>query len=269
MPSLIEKVSIVTQAIRTLLAVVLVGGLGAAGWYGYTLVDSRQRASRELAHAKEQLKLTLEHVASLEEVVETQEAEIDRLATAMRLLKVDHRVALLSVRDQTRDPATGQLISWIEFQELDDRGEPMEPAKQFQIPGDVVYIDSWIVKFDDKYVEQADIHRSTSLVLFRRIFGDKQRPTDGFVLDEVGFRPRIYGRGGRVSDLEKQIWGDFWSVANDMQKQNALGIRAAHGEAPSIKVQPGKIYRITLRASGGLTVTVEPAAPANKPQPAA
>ena len=113
-----------------------------------------------------------------------------------------------------------------------------------------MYVDAWVVKFDDKYIEQAAIDRSTSLVLFRRIFGEQQQPAEGFVLDESGMRPTIYGRGGNLSELEKKIWGDFWNVANDEARQAELGIRAAHGEAPSLKVQKGKSYRLELRAEG-------------------
>ena len=65
----------------------------------------------------------------------------------------------------------------------------------------------------------------------------------------------MYGRGGEMSEFEKKIWGDFWEVANSETKQNELGIRAVHGEAPSIKVKKGKAYRVDLRASGGLSIT--------------
>jgi len=119
-----------------------------------------------------------------------------------------------------------------------------------------------VVKFDDKYIEQADIHRSTSLVLFRRIFGNQQKPDDGFALDAEGSNPRAYSSGGKTSDLERKVFGDFWKVANDKQKQMELGIRAAHGEAPNIKVEKGKSYRIMLRASGG--VSLNPDMPVRK-----
>ena len=261
MPNLIERVSIITQAIRTLLAVVVVGGLGTAGWYGYRLVDSRDRTQRELADAREELDRRREQVSTLEATIVEKDGEIDRLTTAMRLLKVDHRVALLSVLEQETNPESGQLESLIEFQELDDRGEPLDAPRQFRIQGDIVYIDSWIVKFDDKYIEEADLHRSTSLVLFRRVFGSDQRPSDAFALDREGTRPGIYGRGGRMSEFERQIWSDFWAVANDVDKQAELGIRAAHGDAPSIKVEVGRTYRITLRASDGLSVSVERSQP--------
>jgi hypothetical protein len=263
MPSLMENVSIVSHAVRTLLVLIGVGGLGTAAWYGYSQLDARgreaRRAAAALAQAEEELAQRNAQIQTLEIRVDQQQQEIDRLDTAMRLLKVDHRIARLSVVEQRNDPGSGQLSTTVAFQELDESGKPVGPAKTCEIPGDVVYLDSWVVKFEDKYVEQADLHRATSLVLFRRLFGERQRPTEGFVLDEVGSRPGIYDRGGQMSDFERQIWEDFWSVANDQARQQELGIRAAHGEAPSIRVEPGKSYRITLRSSGGLTVGLETA----------
>ncbi len=187
--------------------------------------------------------------------VEEQQEEIERLDTAMRLLKVDHRMALIRVVDQKRDEANDMTLTSIEFQEINGNGDPIGMAKPFEIKGDILYIDSWVVKFDDKYVEEADIDRATSLVLFRRIFGEMQEPRDGFALDETGSRPAVYGHGGEMSDFEKKIWGDFWEVANSDSKQDELGIRAVHGEAPSIKVKKGMAYRVDLRASGGLSIS--------------
>ena len=276
MAGLVESISVFNSTVRTLLALVLVGGLGAGGWYGYNLYNAQEiearRRAEELAEAQNQLEQTHQlleqkqvEIGQLEATVEEQTEQIARLDTALRLLKIDHRVARLKVLDQQTDAESGETVSLVEFQELDDRGQPVDAPRQFRVRGDVVYVDSWIVKFDDKYVEQADLHRSTSLVLFRRIFGAAQQPRHGFLLDESGVRPRVYGQGGVLTDFEKKIWEDFWNVANDEQKQAELGIRAAHGEAPSIRMEKGKVYRITLRASGGLTVELETEVAETKP----
>ena len=125
------------------------------------------------------------------------------------------------------------------------------------------------MKFDYKNVEEADIDRSTSLVLFRRIFGESQKPADGFPLDTVGTRPNAYGRGKPMSDFEKKIWGDFWNIANDAAKARKMGIRAAHGDAPFIKLKKGKSYRIELRASDGLSIRPDDGPPPVPGKPAA
>ena len=116
-----------------------------------------------------------------------------------------------------------------------------------------MYVDNWIVKFEDAYVEQADIERGTSLVLFRRIFSEKQQPSEGVSLDEVGMRPQAYGRGGVLTDFERKLWGEFWEFANNSKKAAEMGIRAANGEAISIQVREGMSYQLKLRSSGGLS----------------
>ncbi|MDA1054811.1 MAG: hypothetical protein O3C40_30665 [Planctomycetota bacterium] len=263
--SLIEKVSIVTSAVRTLLATVLVGGLGIGGWYGYTTYNATEIEAKQAAAALAQAQADLEskeavirvkeqEIGALNDEVAAQLKEIERLDTAMRLLKVDHRMARVSVVEQVKDEAAGSAVTHVDFQEINGNGDPIGAPKRFEIKGDVLYIDCWVVKFDDKYIEQADIDRSTSLVLFRRIFGEMQEPRDGFALDEDGLRPVVYGRGGEMSEFEQKIWDDFWEVANSKAKQDELGIRAIHGEALSIKAMKGNTYYIDLRASGGLSL---------------
>lgn len=263
-----ESISTVNSLVRTTLALTVVGGVGVAGWFGYSTINERELRQHELLQTKGELQEAQQklhqaevNVNRMKEAVAQKEQEIARLDTAMRLLKVDHRVARLSVVDQEKDPANGEVVSRVEFVELDDRGQEVDKPREFSIKGDLVYIDSWIVKFDDKYVEQADLHRSTSLVLFKRIYGEKQEPIQGFVLDEAGFAPRVYARGDRPTDFAQKIFGDFWSVANDHQKQQELGIRAAHGTADYIKVEKGKSYKVEIRSSGDVTIGPDDSAP--------
>jgi hypothetical protein len=62
-----------------------------------------------------------------------------------------------------------------------------------------------------------------------------------------------------MTDSEREIWSKFWDYANSPALAGQVGIRAAHGEAPSIKLMPGKRYRISLRASAGLEIVTEEA----------
>ena len=114
-----------------------------------------------------------------------------------------------------------------------------------------MYVDCWVVKFDDKYIEQADALRSASLCIFKSIFGNLDGPEGSMPLDthSEDSYPEVYTDNSK-SRFEQQIWGDFWSLANDEQSQEELGIRAIHGQANYLKVQKGKIYKITVRASG-------------------
>jgi len=261
MPGLTDGVATVNSLIRTVLALVVVGGISAAGYVGWTTYNASELQEKELENARNQLKEREAKIArmdgqinTLNQVVKEKDERIEHLDTALRLLKVDKRVARLTILDQGQDEESKRKFAIVQFEEIDKDGKAIDKPRKFKVFGDIIYIDSWVVKFDDKYVEQAEIHRSTSLVLFRRIFGNQQKPDDGFKLDEVGSNPSVYSRGGKTSDLQRKIFSDFWSVANNKTKQKELGIRAAHGEAPNIKVEKGKTYLLNLRSSGGVSL---------------
>jgi hypothetical protein len=282
MPSTMENISTINSFIRTVLATIVLGVAGVAGWFGYSTYNKNEIAARksadQLAKANEQLELTKKDVeakaaeiAQKTQLLQEKEVQIaalskdvERLETSLALVKVDHRLAKLTVTDQGIDQSSGQPFSLVEFVELNDDGNPLDTPREFRVRGDLVYIDNWIVKFEDKYVEQADLERGTSLILFHRIFGDKQQPADGFPLDEQGTRPKAYASGGKMTDLEKKIWGDFWNIANDEKMAHELGIRAAHGGAVSMKVQKGKTYRVIMRSTGDLSIVPEEKTPTER-----
>lgn len=282
MPSTMENISTINSFIRTILATIVIGVAGVAGWFGYSTYNKNEIAARktatELAKANEQLELTKKDVeakaaeiAQKTQLLQEKEVQIaalskdvERLETSLALVKVDHRLAKLTVTDQGIDQSSGQPFSLVEFVELNDEGAPLDTPREFRVRGDLVYIDNWIVKFEDKYVESADIERGTSLILFHRIFGDKQQPADGFPLDEQGTRPKAYASGGKMTDLEKKIWGDFWNIANDEKMAHEMGIRAAHGGAVSMKVQKGKTYRVIMRSTGDLSIVPEEKTPTER-----
>ena len=279
MAGIMESLSTINSFLRTLIALVVVGGVGAGGWYGYTTYNAKEiearkktealaAAEKSLSDARQELNQAQADVARQADEIRAKDSEIAALAanvkkleTALYYLKVDHRVARFTAVDQSKDDATGEIATLIEFVELNDEGQPIDTPRQFRIQGDTVYIDGWVVQFDDKYVEQADLERGTSLLLFKRIFGSGQKPDDGFPLDEVGSAPRKYARGGKMSDFEKKIWDDFWNIANDPAKATALGIKASHGVAPYMKVHKGTTYKIQLRASGQPSLVAEEVAP--------
>jgi len=295
MPGVMETVSTLNSFVRTVLAVIVVGGLCVAAWFAYTTYYAGDLAMREkdaaLVEAREQLlqqrglldkkerelSIKARELAARDATISEQETEIDtlgktlqekeeeiqQLGAAIRLLKVDHRLAQISVLDQGKAADTGKLFTKIEFIELDDEGRKIDQPKVFTLDGDMVYVDYWVAKFDDEYVQRADLLRGTSICLFSRIFGEFQEPSQGFQIDEIGSRPNAYARGGKMSDFEKKIWDDFWNIANNPDQARQLGVRAAHGEAVSTRLRKGKTYRLLLRASGGLAITpAEPNSPA-------
>jgi hypothetical protein len=287
-----ETIHNVNTTLRSLLMLVLVGGAGFGGYKVYEvynkpqlqLADKQVELDKTLAslqRANKDLEARQREVAELSTQLDEKTALAERLEVAMNLLKVRRRLARLTVLDQRErtdsdavQPTTADeegtsptnLISRIEFVEINGEGQPIGEAKQFEIVGDMVYIDYQRVTFDDKYVENSDLDRSTAIALFQRIFGEHQDPADGFHLDTIGTRPSAYARGTDMSDFERKIWNDFfWLIANDSQRAAALGIHAASGAAVSMRVQAGKTYEVELRSTGDISIRPleTPATPAD------
>jgi len=191
-----------------------------------------------------------QEVAGLQEQLARQELQLD-------MLRARNRVAEIEVLDQYPDPsARSGLSTRFRFQEVDDTAHALGPAQEFTVDGSLVYLDAQVIKFDDVFVEQQDLLRGSSLLLFRRLFGEYQSPIEGFPIDAVGQRPSAYDLEGGEPAFHKDLWEHFWEYANRPGVSGESGVRAMHGEAPYIKLQPGKSYTVELRQSGGLSIRV-------------
>ncbi|MBW3600860.1 MAG: hypothetical protein KY475_26785, partial [Planctomycetes bacterium] len=119
-----ENLSILNSAVRTFLALVIVGALGLGGWIGY---QSYYESDIAIRRTSEELEATRQELAAREEAlrekdellakkdteiedlnhtIEAKDEEIAQLDTKMRLLKVDRRIAHLTIEDQREDPET-------------------------------------------------------------------------------------------------------------------------------------------------------------------
>jgi hypothetical protein len=275
-----DTLSNVNSAIRNVLLMVLIAGAGVGGYKAYDLFNAPrqqladkqaelEKAASNLKQANDELAAQQKQVTELTAGLADKTAQLERVEVAMQLLKVRHRLARLKVLDQqgtaSLNPAIpsegtdnkashSNVLTKIEFVEVDEQGNQIGEPKRFDIVGDMVYVDYLRVTFEDKYIEQSDLDRSTSLALFQRIFGEHQSPAEGFQLDTVGTRPTAYARGAQMTEFEKRIWNDFWLIANDPQRARDLGIYAAHGAAVAMRVQKGKTYELELRSTGEMTV---------------
>jgi hypothetical protein len=283
-----DTISNVNSAMRNLLLLVLIGGAGYGGYKAYDLYNEPQKQLKEqqaalddlqskFKQANDDLAARQKEIENLSVQLKEKIAEVDRLQLARKLASVQHRLARLTVLEQREvpslipaAPAIGteatasrpDVITKIQFVDINEQGQPIGEPKTFDIKGDMIYVDYLTVNFEDKYIEKSDLERSTSIALFQRIFGEHQEPAKGFQLDTVGTRPTAYARGTKMSDFEKKIWDDFWLIANDNKRAKELGIDAIQGKAVAIRAQPGKSYEIKLRSTGDITIRpIEPPAP--------
>lgn len=104
----------------------------------------------------------------------------------------------------------------MEFFELSPAGELISEGKEIELNGDV-YIDNWVIKFDDKYVEQGDVERYVSGAL-RRIFSENQQPNEG-VLVRPSWHATTSLRSGWCDLISKSVCGaTFGSLLTTRRK---------------------------------------------------
>ncbi len=261
------------QNFSVLLRTVAIAGLVViAGWWTLLLRSKLLERERELTRSQEEVALLSgrveernqwiaerdERIRSLVADIAERDERIEKLELSVGLLKVDHRLARIEVLAQgASDQEPERIRTVVRFTELGPDGKALAPGRELAVEGELVYVESLVVKFDDSYVEQGDRLRGTSICLFRRLFGENQKPVDGVLLDAVGLQPQVYGDTEGPSPLHRAIWERFWDYANDLEFAATLGVRALHGEAPFIEARLGQSYLVELRASGGLSIRAE------------
>ena len=250
--------------VRTLVWLTVLVLLVWGGWLGYRAYDARSELTRTLKQREAEITKKNERIERLTGDLRIKQQQVDKLDLALRLMKVDRRVAELTVLEQWKSKPADTLMTKFQFTEVDGDGKPLGQPKVFTIDGNVVYIDAWVVKFSDELVQAADPLRGASVAVFRRVFGENQEPSKGYVLDAEGQQPVAYGQAREPSAIEKEIWANFWELANDPQRAKQAGVRVAQGEAPSIQLRKGMVYPMVLRASGGLNILPAQKAPPGK-----
>lgn len=265
--------------LSSLVSLAILAVLGGGAYLGYTVYQSSVLAKREmerqlaektsqveklttelnaktaeLGQKEAQIKQLTVDLQTAREELEKKEREIQRLNLALQLLKVDRRVAFLDVLSQEKNENGETVTTTVRFVEIDEAGRPIDSPRTFTVLGDKVYVDALVVKFSDHYIEQGDPLRAASLCLFQRVFGNAQPPDAGVRIDQENSQPAVYKTGHVKSDFEREIWAQFWEFARSEEKARQAGIRAAHGEAVYVQAVPGMRYRLSLRASDGLSI---------------
>ncbi|MBI1248689.1 hypothetical protein GC197_12715 [bacterium] len=244
MPKVGETIDRFNSSVRTLLILLLLIAFSGVSYYAWAIYNEKEM---QLAAKDKEIE---EHVTRIGELEDT----VDQLSLRLKLLKIDRRVARMKVLSQKKAEGADRVQSVIEFAEVDRDGTPLTDPQQFKIEGDMIYVNGKVVKFDDELVESNDPMRSASIYILQKIYGEYQKPIDGYAIDKEGERPEVYGLRDKPSDYEQKIWDNFWDIANDPKKAEQYGVRAANEESQGMRVRSGKTYEIEIRSSGGLTI---------------
>ena len=185
------------------------------------------------------------------------ERKAEHLKQVVQRLTAERRVADVIVTEQAAG-ADGRLRTTLLFVEYARDGSPL-PARRFTIDGNVAYIDALVIKFDGRFVEENDPLRGRSVALFTRLYAENQPPERGHPIDQPGEIPAAYrGTDPFVMDFERELWANFWKLADDESYRKQMGVRVAQGEAVWTQFQPDRLYTVTLEAGGGLNITSSP-----------
>lgn len=157
-----------------------------------------------------------------------------------------------------QEPNDGRLLTTIKFVETarDDKLKTIL-EKEYTIEGDVVYFDALIVKFGDKIVMDGN---TKALYLWRRIYGEKMAPEQGFVIEEPGAEPQRYSDLLEVLPVkQKQLfWSNIWDLANNPDKLKKHDIEAIYGNAVYSRLRKGLIYVFKINPTGQVYPEVVP-----------
>lgn len=189
-----------------------------------------------------------------QETIAQLERDKNRLETYVKILERTERRARIEVLRQA-PPVQGRRETTIRFTETDAEGRPINVSRDLTLPDQEVYIDTLVVKFEDHFIEQQDPLKGHALMVFRRIFSATMPAKTGFPIDPVGQPPEPYAEGASGGQFEQEFWDRFWELANNEQLAAAEGVRAIHGDAPYMRMEPGRVYEILLRSTGEVIIT--------------
>lgn len=144
-------------------------------------------------------------------------------------------------------------LLWQEFTIGPNGQQTPLPVRKFTIPGNIVHVDAFVLKFQDKYVEQGDVLRGKSLALFRRIYGESQAPDHAIPLVAKGTVPRAYRiKLNRTNSFERRLWRNIWQLMDHPKMAAKQGLDVVQGQDVYRPVFRGKLYQIDLQNDGGL-----------------
>lgn len=186
---------------------------------------------------------------------------IEELGQTLDRVWAKELVGDVRVDELTKNPETGVQEIHLTFIQYGADGEVPLFEKPLIVKGSEFYVDALVAKFGRNFVENGDPLRGKSVLLFRRIFGDAQKPIDGVSLlrsgEDVGgsIIPELAQVDDTPSRFEQEIWTRFWELANDREQATSMGLSVVQGEAPHVRPVLGQVYKLSLQASGGLDIT--------------
>jgi hypothetical protein len=191
-------------------------------------------------------------VATIHQLL-TENKELKKALTNLR--REDQIGYAKVIRQEMKD---GELFTTIRFVET-ARDNKLNKIlqKEYTISGDIIHFDALIVKFGSKMVMDG---RTKALYLWRRVYGEKMTPAEGFPIEEPGAEPQRYKDLLEALPIEnrKMFWSEIWELANDTEKLAQYDIDAIYGNAVYWKLREGLIYVFKINSTGQVYPEIVP-----------
>jgi len=152
----------------------------------------------------------------------------------------------------------GELFTTIKFVET-ARNDKLKKIleKEYTIAGDIIHFDALIVKFGNNMVMDG---KKRALYLWRRVYGEKMTPSEGYPIETAGCEPERYQDMLELLPPEERqmFWTHIWELANDPEKLREYDIDAIYGNAVYSKLREGLIYVFKISPAGQVYPEVVP-----------
>jgi hypothetical protein len=193
---------------------------------------------------------------SKNQTIEELLTENEDLKTAITNLNQENQIGYAKV--QSQEYREGQLFTRIKFVATDPKDISNRVIeKECEIEGDVVHFDALIVTFGSDLVMDG---KERAMYLWRRIYGEKVPPEQGFPIEEVGKSSPRYARLCQKLSLEQKtlFWDEIWQLSNDPKRLERLGVKAIFGNVVYRKLKPGLIYVFKVSTTGSIYPEIIP-----------
>jgi hypothetical protein len=102
-----------------------------------------------------------------------------------------------------------------------------------------------------------------SVALFTRLYGESQAPENAFPIDAPSGIPDVYrsadaSLNAEQASFERELWTNFWKLADNASYRGSMGVRVAQGEGVWSPFVPDRLYTVSVESDGGLNLTSEP-----------
>ncbi len=158
----------------------------------------------------------------------------------------------------TQETIDEQLLTTIKFVETarDDKLKTIL-EKEYTIAGDIIHFDALIVKFGNKIVMDG---KTRALYLWRRVYGEKMAPEEGFIIEQPGTEPQRYSDLLKALPIKQRqmFWSNIWDLANDPDKLKEHDIEAIYGNVVYSRLREGLIYVFKVSPTGQVYPEVVP-----------